>query len=142
MIARAERARVLALRATVLHGVAACLVLLAVADPLAAAFTDDPGAAATTAEVIRLVALGHPFAGVTALLATYFQARGLARPSYVISVGSILAVHLPLLLALSLLGTPWLWISFPAAALLSAAGALLILRRTRRRGAAAPHAGG
>ncbi|MDT0346936.1 MATE family efflux transporter [Streptomyces litchfieldiae] len=130
LIARAERTRVLALRATVLYGTAACLVLLAVADPLAAAFTDDPATRRATAEVMRVVALGYPFAGVTALLATYFQARGRARPSFVISVGSILAVHIPLLLALGLFGTPWLWISFPAAALLSAAGAILILRRT------------
>ncbi|MFD5317358.1 MATE family efflux transporter [Streptomyces sp. NPDC127098] len=130
LTARAERTRVLALRATTLYGAVACLGLLAAADPLAAAFTDAPNAAKTTAEVLRLIALGYPFAGVTALLATYFQARGRARPSFVISVGSILAVHVPLLLALSLLGTPWLWISFPAAALLSAAAAMLILRRT------------
>ncbi|WP_461031332.1 MATE family efflux transporter [Streptomyces mayteni] len=131
LIPRAERTRVLALRATILYGVVACLVLLAAADPLAATFTDDPSAASTTAEVLRLIALGYPFAGVTALLATYFQARGRARPSFMISVGSVLAVHVPLLLTLSPLGTPWLWISFPAAALLSAAGAMLILRRTR-----------
>ncbi|MEW2398025.1 MATE family efflux transporter [Streptomyces sp. NPDC046862] len=138
LTARAERTRVLALRATMLYGVAACLVLLAAADALAAAFTNDPSAAETTAEVMRLIALGYPFAGVTALLATYFQARGRARPSFVISVGSILAVHIPLLLTLSLLGTPWLWGSFPAAALLSAAAAMLILRRARVPGPAAP----
>ncbi|WP_062215144.1 MATE family efflux transporter [Streptomyces sp. NBRC 109706] len=129
LTARAERTRVLALRATVLYGTAAALVLLLVADPLAAAFTDDRDAAERTAGVLRLIALGYPFAGVTALIATYFQARGRARPSFVISVGSILAVHIPLLLVLSLFGTPWLWISFPLAALLSAAGALAILRR-------------
>ncbi|WP_243740966.1 MATE family efflux transporter [Streptomyces sp. 8K308] len=133
LIARAERTRVLALRATTLYGTAACLVMLAAADPLAAAFTDDPTAGETTAQVLRLIALGYPFAGVTALLATYFQARGRARPSFVISVGSILAVHVPLLLALSPLGTPWLWISFPAATLLSAAGATLILRLLGQR---------
>ncbi|MER6240998.1 MULTISPECIES: hypothetical protein [Streptomyces] len=47
-----------------------------------------------------------------------------------ISIGSVLAVHVPLLLTFSLLGTPWLWLSFPAAAVLSAAAAMLILRRT------------
>jgi Na+-driven multidrug efflux pump len=130
LVARTDRTRVLALRATTPYGTAPCLVLLAAADPLAAAFTDDQNAAQTTAGVLRLIALGFPFAGVTALIATYFQARGLARPSFVISIGSVLAVHVPLLLTFSLLGTPWLWLSFPAAAVLSAAAAMLILRRT------------
>lgn len=130
LIARTERTRVLALRATALYGTAACLVLLAAADPLATAFTDDQNAAETTARVLRLIALSHPLARVTALIATHFQARGPARPSFAISIGSVLAIHVPLLLTLSLLGTPWLWLSFPASAVLSATAATLILRRT------------
>ncbi|NUS16323.1 MAG: MATE family efflux transporter [Streptomyces sp.] len=135
LVERAERTRVLALRATVLYGTAACLLLVAAAGPLAAAFGDDPATRRTTTEVLRIVALGYPFAGVTALLSTNFQARGRSRPSFVISVGSVLLVQVPLLLLLSLFGTPWLWFSFPAAALLSAAGALLILRLARPPGA-------
>ncbi|OKI98600.1 multidrug transporter MATE [Streptomyces sp. CB02058] len=128
---RAERTRVLALRATVLYGAAACALLFVAADPLASAFADDPGTRDTTAAVMRVMALSYPFTGVPVLLSTYFQARGRSRPSFVISVGSVLAVQVPLLLVLSAFGTPWLWTSFPAAALLSATAALLVLRRAR-----------
>lgn len=134
---RAERVRVLALRATVLYGAAVCLGLLLLAEPLAAAFTDGPASgsgtgAATgpaTVEALRVIALSYPLAGVAALIATYFQANGRARPSLVISLGSVLGVQLPVLLLLSLAGTPWLWTGFPLAALLSAAGAVAVLRR-------------
>ncbi|MFD8685940.1 MATE family efflux transporter [Streptomyces sp. NPDC059651] len=128
---RAERARVLALRASVLYGAAACLLLLAAADTLAAAFADAPDTRSTTAAVMRVLALSYPFAGVPALLSTYFQARGESRPSFVISVGSILVVQVPALLLLSSFGTHWLWVSFPTATLLSAAAAVLVLRRVR-----------
>ncbi|WP_432102847.1 MATE family efflux transporter [Streptomyces sp. bgisy091] len=128
---RAERARVLALRATVLHGSAVCLLMFAMAGPLAAAFASDPGTRDTTAAVLCFMALGYPFTGVPVLLSTYFQALGRSRPSFVISVGSVLLVQVPLLLVLSAFGTPWLWTSFPAAALLSATGAVLVLHRSR-----------
>ncbi|WP_019431671.1 MATE family efflux transporter [Streptomyces sp. AA0539] len=132
LAARTERARVLALRASVLYGTAAALLLLAAAAPLAAAFTDDPAVRSATTEALRVFALGYPLAGVPALLAAYFQARGEVRPSLLISVGSILAVQLPLLALLSLFGTPWLWAGFPAAALVSAAGAWAVARYLTR----------
>ncbi|WP_241562448.1 MATE family efflux transporter [Streptomyces hoynatensis] len=133
LLARAERTRVLALRATALYGAAVCLALLAAADPLAAAFADEQVARRATAEAMRIIALGYPFAGVPALLSTYFQARGRPRPSLLISVGSLTGVHLPVLLVLGWFGTPWLWIAFPAAALLSAAGAMAVLHRAAPR---------
>ncbi|MEV6261445.1 MATE family efflux transporter [Streptomyces sp. NPDC051784] len=129
--ARAERTRVLALRATVLHGTAVCLLLSVAADPVAAAFADDTATRSTTAAVLRVIALGYPFTGVPVLLSTYFQAQGRSRPSFVISVGSVLLVQVPLLLVLGAFGTPWLWLSFPLASFLSASAAFLVLRRGR-----------
>ncbi|MFB8028680.1 MATE family efflux transporter [Streptomyces sp. NPDC056465] len=126
---RAERARILALRASVLYGAVACVLLAGAADTIAAAFAPDTRS--TAAAVMRVMALSYPFAGVPALLSTYFQARGEPVPSFVISVGSILIVQVPVLLLLSAFGTRWLWTSFPMAALLSAAAAFLVLRRAR-----------
>ncbi|KAB8165899.1 MATE family efflux transporter [Streptomyces sp. 3MP-14] len=131
LLERARRVRVLALRATVLYGTAVGLALLALAGPLAAAFTDDAAARPATVEALRIIALSYPLAGVAALAATYFQARERAVPSLVISVGSVLAIQVPVLFALSLAGTPWLWAGYPVAALLSAAGALAVLRAGR-----------
>ncbi|RBM18715.1 MATE family efflux transporter [Streptomyces sp. PT12] len=131
---RVHRTRVLALRATTLYGAAACAVLLGAAGPLTGAFTDDPEVRDAAADGLRVLALGHPLAGVATLVAAYFQALGRARPSYLISIGSIVGVRVPLLLLASLAGTTWLWSSFPVAELVTAAAAWLILRR---RGGAA-----
>ncbi|WP_229924854.1 MATE family efflux transporter [Streptomyces sulfonofaciens] len=136
LTARADRIRTLALRATTVYGTAACLVLLIAAGPLAASFTDDPQVRRATVEAMRIIALSYPLTGVTSLLSAYFQATGRARPSYLISVGSIMGIRLPLLFVLSLFGTLWLWIGFPAAELVAATVALLVLRRGRPSG---PH---
>ncbi|MER5623523.1 MATE family efflux transporter [Streptosporangium sp. NPDC002544] len=129
LAARVGRTRTLALRATAVYGTVACLVLLVAAAPLTAAFTDDPAVREAATHALRIIALSYPLAGVATLVSAYFQALGRARPSYVISIGSIVAVRVPLLLAFSLFGTLWLWISFPVAEIVVAGAAMLILRR-------------
>ncbi|WP_049575367.1 MATE family efflux transporter [Streptomyces sp. SBT349] len=129
LTARVHRARTLALRASVVYGTAACLVLLVAAGPLTATFTDDPAVHREATSTLRILALGYPLAGVATLVSAYFQALGRARPSYAISVGSIAAIRVPLLLVFSLFGTLWLWISIPLAEAVAAGAALLVLRR-------------
>jgi Na+-driven multidrug efflux pump len=121
----------LTLRATVLYGSVVCLALLALAGPLVGLFTDEPPVRAEAATALRVLAFGYPLAGVAPLVSARFQAVGQPRPSYLISIGTVLAVKVPLLVALSRYGTLGLWISFPTAELATAALAVLILRRKR-----------
>ncbi|MFI9528599.1 MATE family efflux transporter [Micromonospora rosaria] len=126
---RVRRATTLTVRATVGYGVVAGLVLLVAADPLAGLFTSDPAVCGQAATALRIVALGCPFAGLVPLLSARFQALGQPLPSYLLSIGTVLVVKIPLLVAGGSVGVTALWISVPVAELVSAGAALLVLRR-------------
>jgi putative MATE family efflux protein len=133
---RVRRAITLTMRATVLYGTAASLLLLVTAAPLVGLFTGEPAVRRSAAHALVILALGYPFAGVAPLVSAYFQALGRPRPSYLISIGTMLAVRVPMLLALSRFGTPGLLISFPLAELVTAGVAVVVRRRqplSRRR---------
>jgi putative MATE family efflux protein len=126
---RVHRAITLTLRATLLYGTAASLLLVVTAGPLVALFTDEPPVRQAAAHALLILAFVYPLAGVVPLVSAYFQSLGRPRPSYLISIGSIVAIRVPLLLVLSRFGTDGLLISFPVAELVAAAVALRVLRR-------------
>ena len=128
LIERVHRAITLTTRATILYGLFLGLLLLAAAGPLVALFTDEASVREEATNALRILAFMYPWAGVATLVSAYFQSLGRPRPSYVISIGTIVLVKIPLLLALSRFGTLGLWISFPVAELVAASLALLILR--------------
>jgi putative MATE family efflux protein len=133
---RVERATGITLRATVLYGAAVCAALLVLASPLVSLFTGDPTLHAQAVDALRLLAFVYPCAGVAPLVSARFQALGQPRPSYLISVATIVAVRIPLLLTLSRFGTRGVLISFPVAELAAALLALLVLWRRRAPAAA------
>jgi putative MATE family efflux protein len=135
---RVARATTLALRATVAYGACVCIGSLAAAGPIMTGFTTDPDVHAQAVTAVRIVALSYPFAGIAPLFSARFQALGRAWPSYLISIGTILVVKVPLLAAFSRLGTTGVWAAFPVAELTSATITLLILGRARLTGAAGP----
>jgi putative MATE family efflux protein len=130
-IARVDRAISLTLRATLLYGAVACVILLVLAHPLVAVFTSDPALRVHTVSALRLLALTYLFAGVSPLIASCFQAVGRRGPAYLISAGTILLVRIPVLLAFSRFGTSGVLVSFPAAEFTAATLALFILHRYR-----------
>ena len=134
---RVRRTVVLSLRATVLYGTAAALLLVVAAKPLIAAFTDEQSVRAAARQALLILALVYVLAGVAPLVSSYFQALGMPKPSYLISIGTLVVVRLPLLIGLSHFGTLGLLISFPAAELITAAIALLLWWRSRAPGGAA-----
>ena len=71
---------------------------------------------------------GFVFAGVAPLVSAYFQALGSPAPSYLISVGTLLLLKVPLVLALGALGPLGIWIALPAGEALAATAAVVILR--------------
>ncbi len=139
LTARVQRARTLSLRATLGYSVVAAGAVALLAGPLTSAFVDDPAVQAEAVDALRILAIGFAAAGVTPLVSAYFQALGRPRPSYVLSVGTLLLVKVPVVLALGHTGPVGTWAGLAAGELLSAAVALLVLRRldvpTARRGA-------
>ncbi|MCA0294876.1 MAG: MATE family efflux transporter [Actinobacteria bacterium] len=128
---RVHRARTLALRATVLYGAVTGLVIAAAADPLVRVFVSDPQTVAVATQALRIIAIAFAFSGVPPLVSAYFQAIGRPTPSYLISIGTLAAIKVPLVIALSAAGPVGIWASIPAGEALSAGVALVILRRGR-----------
>jgi putative MATE family efflux protein len=134
---RVRRARVLALRATVGYGAAAAAALALLAEPLVSLFVDDGPVATASVTAVRIIAAGLVFSGVTPMVSSYFQALGQARPSYALSLGTLLVIKIPLLLLLGAFGGPGVWIGLSAGEVAAAVAALLLLRAQPERGARA-----
>ncbi|MEU7903471.1 MATE family efflux transporter [Actinoplanes sp. NPDC049118] len=125
---RVDRARTLALRATIGYGTLAALAVILTAGPVVAVFTDDDAVAPAAEQALRIIAAGIAAAGVTPLVSAYFQSLGRATPSYLISAGTLLAIKVPLILAAGTTGTTGIWIGIAAGEILSALVALVLLR--------------
>jgi Na+-driven multidrug efflux pump len=129
LAARVRRARTLSLRATLVYSAAAAGSVALLAEPITAAFVDDPAVQSASVDALRILAIGFAAAGVTPLVSAYFQALGRPRPSYALAVGTLLLVKVPLVLALGRTGPTGTWTGLAAGELLSAAIALVVLRR-------------
>jgi putative MATE family efflux protein len=130
---RVRRARILTLRATLTYGTVVAAAVILLADPIVGVFINDGPAATSATQALRIIAVGIAFAGVAPLVSAYFQSLGRATPSYLISIGALLAVKVPLVLLLSHLGTSGVWAGLAAGEVLSALVALVVLRRKQPR---------
>ncbi|BCJ69413.1 MATE family efflux transporter [Polymorphospora rubra] len=128
---RVRRARVLALRASLGYGALAALSLILFSGPLVAVFVDDPAIAGPTEHALRVIAVGVAVAGIPPLVSAYFQALGRTAPSYLISVGTLVLIKAPLVVAFSHAGVTAIWTGLAAGEAVSALVALLVLRRVR-----------
>ncbi|WP_224756539.1 MATE family efflux transporter [Streptomyces sp. col6] len=126
---RALRARNLALLASLLYGLLTAAVLALLAEPLAGLFLNDPAAVTTAGRALRVIALGLTVAGIGPLVAAYSQSLGRPAPAYLMSIGSLLLVKVPLIVVLGRLGTGGVWAGLAAGELATAAVALVLLRR-------------
>lgn len=128
---RVDRARTLALRATTLYGAIVGLAVALAADPLVRIFVTDDQTASVATGALRIIAIAFVFSGVPPLVSAYFQAIGRPTPSYLISIGTLAAIKVPLVVLLAHLGPIGLWASIPAGEALSAGVAIALLTRWR-----------
>lgn len=134
LLERVARARTLALGTTLGYSALVAAAVALLAGPLAGVFVDDPAVHATAVEALRIMAIGFAAAGVTPLISAYFQALGRPRPSYLLSIGTLVVIKVPLVIVLGhAVGTTGLWVALAAGEVLSAATAALVLRRGGRR---------
>ncbi len=125
---RVAGTRSLALRSTAIYGAIAG-VLIAAAAPLVVTFFMGGSATGQQAVVaLRYIAAGFAFAGVAPVISACFQALGRPKPSYAISIGTLLPIKLPLLLLLGRLGPNGVWVAIPLGEALAALAALILLR--------------
>ncbi|MFI6482251.1 MATE family efflux transporter [Nonomuraea sp. NPDC050663] len=131
---RVSRTLVLAVSATVVYGAVVAVLVALLARPLVGFFVDDPDTVAVAVDALRIIAIGFVFSGVPPLISAYFQAIGKAAPSYAISIGTLVLIKVPLVLALGVIGPAGIWISVPAGeALAVVAAAGLLWRYGRQR---------
>ncbi|WP_200811067.1 MATE family efflux transporter [Demequina sp. NBRC 110057] len=131
--ARVARTLTLSLRATVLYGIGAAGLIAVAASPVASLFVSDAAAHGEAVTALRIVMIGVAVAGLPPLIAASFQSRGMPGPSYVISLGTLLVIKVPLVLVLGGLGPTGVWVALAAGEVLAAAAALAVLARARRR---------
>ena len=129
LLDRVRHAETLSLRATLIYGILAAAAVVLLAGPIVGVFIDDGVTAATARDALRILAIGIAVAGVTPLISAFFQSLGRARPSYAISIGTLLGVKAPLVLALSPAGPTAVWIGLAAGEVVSAGIAIAVLRR-------------
>jgi putative MATE family efflux protein len=128
---RVARARTLSLRASLLYGTVVAALVVLCAGPLVNFFLPHGPAAATADHALRIIGFGLAVAGVAPLVSAYGQSVGRAAPSYLISIGTLLAVKAPLVLILSHTGITGVWLALALGEVASALIALAVLRRLR-----------
>lgn len=126
---RSKRAASLSLRVSVLYGVGVALLIALAARPIIGIFTDDASTIAAASTALRIISLSYPLGGLVGLTAAWYQSLGRARPSFILSVGTLLVVKLPVLLLLGIFGVPAIWWAFPVGEALAAAAAFWLWRR-------------
>ena len=125
---RVRRAMTLALRATALYGVLVLASVILLARPMVAIFVTDPVIASTARQALRIIAVAFAAYGITPLICAYFQSVGKPKPSYLLSLGTLLAVKIPLVIVLGRAGINGIWVGLAVGELASAIIAMIILK--------------
>jgi len=96
-------------------------------------FTPDPDLIASSARVLRIIALFIPLAAVQITGSTYFQAVGKKNQSFLLGLSRQFLILIPLVLILPrVFGIDGIWGAFPTADLLSTAITVTLLSRELR----------
>jgi len=96
-------------------------------------FVADEGIIASSARVLRIMALFIPLAAVQIVGANYFQAIGRKTPSLILGLSRQFLILIPLVLILPrFLGVDGIWFAFPAADLVSTSVTMSFLLREIR----------
>jgi putative MATE family efflux protein len=125
---RVQRAMTLALRATTLYGVLVLASVILLARPMVAVFVTDPTIASTARHALRIIALAFAAYGIAPLVSAYFQSVGKPKPSYLLALGTLLVIKIPLVIVLGRTGANGIWIGLAVGELASALTALIILK--------------
>ncbi len=136
---RVARTLRLSIGASLGYGTLIAAAVFLAAGPLAGAFLAPGAAHAQAVAALRVVAPGFVVAGIAPLVSGYLQALGQARGSYLISLGSILLIKVPLVLALAGVAPMGIWFALPAGEVGSCLLAVGLLAWRRRQPISSPN---
>ncbi len=128
MESRVRRTLTLSIRASLIYGVGAAVLVAVAAPKIVDAFLSLPEAQSAATEALRIIAIGFAFAGIAHIISAYFQSLGAPTASYLISIGTLVAIKLPLVLVFSMAGPLGIWIALSLGEALSALAAVIVLR--------------
>lgn len=126
---RALKARNYALFASLLYGLITAAALAALARSLVGLFLNDDDTITAAGQALPVIAIGLTVAGIGPLVAAYAQSLGRPAPAYLISIGTLLLIKVPLIADLGRMGTTGVWTALATGEVATAASALLLLRR-------------
>ena len=92
------------------------------------AFLFVPEAQNAATEALRIIAVGLVFAGIAHIISAYFQSLGFPTASYLISIGTLVGIKLPLVVGLGTMGPLGMWIALSLGEALSALAAGVVLK--------------
>lgn len=112
---RVQRARQLAMRASMLYGLGVTALCLLLARPIFQIFTQEEAVLRLGVQGLRWTCLAFALRGVSPVAEAYFQALGQAKDSLALTLSGILLVQAPVMLAAGLTGNlTALWASSAA----------------------------
>lgn len=126
---RVRQAIRLSLVAAVVYGALACAICLLFPAALIAALSNDRAVIAEGQTALQLLALAYPLTAVALVTAAAFQSTGRAKDALVLTLGGIMLVKLPVLLAASLLSLSGIWAAEACSELILSIVAFGMLRR-------------
>lgn len=130
---RVQEALTVSTRAIILIGGLLTLSIVVFAHPLAQFFLRDGEAVKVATQALEITGLGLVFAGIPTLISAYFQALGKPSSSYAISIGTVLAIKLPLVIWLGNNGLTGIWWAIAIGEAISALAAGIIFRLNHKK---------
>lgn len=130
---RVQRAMTLALRATALYGIGVLAAAVLLAGPMVSVFVTDPVIAGAARHALRIIAIAFAATGIAPVVSAYFQSVGQPKPSYLLSLGTLLVIKIPLVIALGRIGTNGIWVGLAVGELVTALIAMVVLKLADRR---------
>lgn len=122
------------LGAAVAYGLMVCSLCLLIPATLIALLSREPVIIAEGQVALRLLSLACPLSGISVMVAASFQAVGRAKEAFLITLGGIILVKLPvLLLASSLFSLTGIWAAEAVSECILSIISLLMLRRYQKK---------
>ncbi len=130
---RVKRTIKLSLLMSVIYGVLACALCVAIPSILLSIMSKDNSVVNSGIAALRMMALALPLSGAVLMVSAYFQATGKASKAVGLSLGGILAVKLPVLIILAMVfGLNGIWISEAISEVILCAISLWMLKRFQK----------
>lgn len=122
------------LGAAVAYGLMVCSLCLLIPATLIALLSREPVIIAEGQVALRLLSLACPLSGISVMVAASFQAVGRAKEAFLITLGGIILVKLPvLLLASSLFSLTGIWAAEAVSECILSIISFLMLRRYQKK---------